>query len=186
MIKFEKKYLYTFADVEEAKKLIGKKGIFFDNYIDDDELRKKPMETLQKILPFYVTLGGFIFKSEQGENYHFFYHDPYMEFKRAYYLEGKKIQTKNIYNEWIDCPCEPSWLDVNEYRIKPEETRLTNREVAEWLAKGNGQVDIDGTRYTDFYYDSDYDDTDECEYLIRKWSDDDWHEATREYIEDEE
>lgn len=186
MIKFEKRFLYTFADVEEAKKLIGKKGLFFDNYIDDDELRKKTMETLQTILPFYVTSGGFIFKSEQGENYHFFYYDPYLKFKRAYFLEGKTLQRKLSDGEWVDeiCPC---WNIHLEYRIKPEtKTHLTNRELSMWLAKGNGQARPIGTNKTtmSFTY-LDRVENEPCVFEIRKWSDTEWHEATREYIEGE-
>lgn len=186
MIKFEKKYLYCFADVEEAKKLIGKKGIFFDNCINDSHLKSLVLDELIGISDGTVWKGLF-FESIVGY-FRFFYYDPNLEVKRAYYLENKKIQFKiPNSNKWTNFKDgeEPSWLDVNEYRIKPKETHLTNRQVAEWLAKGNGQVLYLGNVMGDIYY-GDGQDNKPCKEQIRKWSDSEWHEPTKEYIEDEE
>jgi hypothetical protein len=185
MIKFEKKYLYTFADVIEAKKLIGEKGIFFDEPIGDYDLENKPLYVLTRFSPESPTPFEFEVKGEYGNiegcDSTFFYYDPNLECKRAY-VKGKTIQTKNIDNEWIDCDSNPGWLTGLEYRIKPEtETPLTNLQVAEWVAKGEGQVLHLGNVMTDFYY-ADTRDNEPCAYKIRKWSDSEWHEATKEYI----
>jgi hypothetical protein len=183
MIKFEKKFLYTFADVEEAKKLIGKKGIFSDVPIDDYDLKNDNLCVLED-----AGYGEYPFKLDRCfYRYRYFYHDPNLECKRAYSLEGKEIQWRSDGFDWTDCKGEPCWSSDNEYRIKPvpvpEETRLTNREVAEWLAKGNGQVLLDDLIDVCFMY-SPREENDICDFQIRKWSDDDWHLPTKEYIED--
>lgn len=177
MIKFEKRFLYTFADVEEAKKLIGKKGIFSDESIDHEDLRVDDLFVLEG-----AEEGDYPFKTGDRYFFRYFYYDPNLGCKRAYYLDGKKIQFKGE-KHWFDCDGEPIWDDDTEFRIKPEtETRLTNREVAEWIARGEGQVLHLGNVMTDFYY-GDTRDDEPCAYKIRKWSDDGWHEATKEYIE---
>ena len=68
--------------------------------------------------------------------------DKFAELKKAF-AEGKKIQVALVGtdNKWIDCN-EPLWDDECKFRIKPEEPkqkRMTYRQLAEWLAKGNGQ-----------------------------------------------
>jgi hypothetical protein len=179
MIKFEKKYLYTFADVEDAEKLIGKKGIFFDDILDVSDLKTLMLDELISLSGDDCSVG-LCFESIVG-NFRYFYYDPNLECKRAY-VKGKTIQTKNIDNEWVDCDSNPGWLTGLEYRIKPEtETPLTNWQVAEWVAKGEGQVLHLGNVMTDFYY-GDTRDNEPCAYKIRKWSDSEWHEATKEYI----
>jgi hypothetical protein len=184
MIKFEKKYLYTFADVEDAEKLIGKKGIFFDDILDVSDLKTLMLDELISLSGDDYSVG-LCFESIVG-NFRYFYYDPNLECKRAYYFENKKIQFKmpnsNKWTNFMDGE-EPSWLDANEYRIKPEaETPLTNWQVAEWVAKGEGQVLHLGNVMTDFYY-ADTRDNEPCAYKIRKWSDSEWHKPTKEYIE---
>ena len=186
MIKFEKKYLYTFADIEEAKKLIGKRGLFTDTRINENDLLNNIELTLEGILDE----KEFQFKTKHCK-YRYFYYDPNLECKRAYYLEGKQIQMRSTDTDdcvgWVDLDREPCWSDDVEYRIKPKtkkETLLTNREVAEWLAKGNGEIrvndDIVISYITYFAHDGD----NECKYLIRKWSDSEWSKATIEYIKE--
>lgn len=185
MIKFEKRFLYTFADVEEAKKLIGVKGLFFDDILDVSDLKTLIPDELISLSgdDYWV---GLCFKSIIG-NFRYFYYDPNLECKRAYYLDGKKIQRKDVSGDWV-VDLEPKWYDNYEYRIKPEtKTHLTNRQVAEWLAKGNGQINLDeviDTRYS-YYLDKGNDLIDK-NFKIRKWSDSEWHEATKEYIGDVE
>lgn len=62
------------------------------------------------------------------------------------YDEGKKIQFKENHEvEWHDCNT-PLWdWACFDYRVKPEEelTRMTNRQLAEWCAKGYGQIKED-------------------------------------------
>ena len=89
MIKFEKRFLYTFADVEEAKKLIGKKGLFSDMRIFESDLLCDSLLTLENV----IDNDELPFKTKHCA-YRFFYYDPYLIFKRAYFLEGKTLQRK--------------------------------------------------------------------------------------------
>ena len=61
----------------------------------------------------------------------------------------------------------------------------TNRELAKWLAHGNGQLHTSGfcSVWTAFSYDIGHDD-DACSKFIRvrKWGDTEWHKPTREYL----
>ena len=62
--------------------------------------------------------------------------------------------------------------------------RATNRELAKWLAQGNGQYKVSvGRIWTEHHYDIGQDD-DACSKFIkvRKWDDTEWHEPTREYL----
>lgn len=62
--------------------------------------------------------------------------------------------------------------------------RATNREIAKWLAQGNGQYQMSGGRiWTEHPYDIGYDEK-ACPNTIkvRKWCDKEWHEPTREYL----
>lgn len=181
MIKFEKRFLYTFADVEEAKKLIGVKGLFFDDILDVSDLKTLIPDELISLSgdDYWV---GLCFKSIIG-NFRYFYYDPNLECKRAYYLDGKKIQRKDVSGDWV-VDLEPKWYDNYEYRIKPEtKTHLTNRQVAEWLAKGNGEtLSLGNMRISVLNY-SELAEELLCECKIRKWNDTEWHEPTKEYIE---
>lgn len=63
--------------------------------------------------------------------------------------------------------------------------RATNRELAKWLAQGNGQYQVSGgiRIWAEHPYDIGQDD-DACSKFIkvRKWCDKEWHEPTREYL----
>jgi hypothetical protein len=183
MIKFEKKYLYTFANVGEAINLMGKRGIFSDTYINNIMLEHSDLDKLCSINLYYLEKP---FQSND-DGWKFFYYDPHLEVKRAY-LKGKTIQRKTPEGIWVDCIFNCSWETDVEYRIKPEaetktETPMTNREVAEWLAKGNGEIlSLSNMRNHILNY-SELAEKLLCEHLIRKWSDSEWHKPTKEYIE---
>ena len=61
----------------------------------------------------------------------------------------------------------------------------TNRELAKWLAQGNGQYKTGGSPrlWTEHPYDIGYD-GESCPNTIkvRKWGDKEWHEPTLEYL----
>ena len=106
---------------------------------------------------------------------------------------------------WNDCDDEPSKASVlafiptrcypviatddnlNHCAEIPEVMcrRATNRELAKWLALGNGQYKVSGgiRIWTEHPYDIGQDD-DACSNFIkvRKWCDKEWHEPTREYL----
>ena len=78
---------------------------------------------------------------------------------------------------------------VSEYDHAAEiptetETRATNRELARWLAQGNGEV-LGSDRYakTSLNYTEECSNIEVCEERkVRKWDDDTWHSPTREYL----
>jgi len=105
--------------------------------------------------------------------------DPYAELKKAY-EEGSTIQI-HTKQGWEDIP-EPYWqAEVEDYRVKPEPKtrRMTNRELAKWLAQGNGQFRIRdstaGYSYMTTYLDRE-DKPVNNDVLIRAWDEAEWHE----------
>lgn len=73
---------------------------------------------------------------------------------------------------------------------KPAPRRATNRELAKWLAQGNGEVFLEGTNFavsTQHVYSRGIED-ELCgeHYVVRKWDDTEWHEPTVDYMRIEE
>ena len=66
------------------------------------------------------------------------------------------------------------------------EALATNRELARWLAEGNGEMRKDtcmATAYSFLSYDNSLANNPVCAYIeVRKWSDTEWHKPTREYL----
>lgn len=164
--------------------LQGKEGFFADfidqlrNNVNNNEWTNIVSKSDTDRLPFH----------ERDCNWQFFYYDPNYKCKLAY-SEGKQIQI--LYKgDWIDC-YDPEWVDDVEYRIKPEEPksrRMTYRELAEWLAKGNGQAKAGRCAITQLIY-SNFDKIDNMEipeeYKIRRWNSNEWIEPTYDiYIAD--
>lgn len=77
---------------------------------------------------------------------------------------------------------------------KPAPRRATNRELAKWLAQGNGEWGISKFGVIEkagigWFYDTGYEkQTLQSEFRVRKWDDTEWHEPTVDYlgIEDKE
>lgn len=106
---------------------------------------------------------------------------------------------RRLYGRIVDDKREPRQDKIEEMRAKyarimqEEETPVTNKELALWLAQGNGQIyhhDDSGFRTevkTIYIYHQDEDNCD-CtvnQYLqckIRKWGDTEWVTPTREYM----
>ena len=67
----------------------------------------------------------------------------------------------------------------------PKPHRATNRELAWWLAQGNGEMQNleRGSIVTTSVYshNEEYEDCPESQ-MVRKWSDTEWHEPTAEYL----
>lgn len=76
------------------------------------------------------------------QNWRFVYYDPNYSAKIAQ-EQGKKIECKRKGDAWEDWDYtpDPQWLDDHEYRImqEEEENPVTHRELARWLAQGNGE-----------------------------------------------
>lgn len=73
-----------------------------------------------------------------------------------------------------------SWKHCAEI---PEQKPVTNRELARWLAEGNGELRRTLSVNTSFSYAAEDANKKIEDFLtIRKWNDDDWHKPTREYL----
>ena len=179
---FDKKFVHFMWDYE----LEGKEGFFADNIsrlvIDVNTACKKkfhkcemtPTGIQDDSFPFGFSDNGFFY-------YKFFYYDPLYEYKKAY-NEGKIVQIKdNIHNKWVDIKCDGIlWSENAEtgtYRIKSGLKRMTYRQLAEWLAKGNGQQSSTecSIRFT-FQEVVKADENKEVpeDYVIRRWGSEEW------------
>lgn len=185
---FNKKFVHFLWEDE----LEGKKGFFADNIADLEIFVNKDFTD-------NTNCFGECGKSEDEENpfelknsdfldYKFFYYDPMYNIKRVY-NEGKQIQYE-LNGEWYDLD-EPNWDSDYNFRIKPEDSktrRMTFRELARWLAKGNGQY----LSQNEFAYDCitgytiEVDDRELPEaYKIRRWDSSEWIEPTRQVYEED-
>ena len=103
------------------------------------------------------------------------------------FKEGKAIEKRFINDDnWKDDP-NPIWaFDRIVYRVKSIQ-RLTNRELAEWLAKGNGQKRnkvLDDTPVTQHTYPLERDDMEVLESIVvRPWGSDRWITPSRDLID---
>lgn len=134
-----------------------------------------------------------------ADYYRFAYYDPNYGIKKAY-MEGTQVQYRSKGTErWhdtsesdiTDIECKGlSWFDDDcEYRIKPKESnRMTYRQLAEWLAKGNGQQS--STTCSVVYTFQEVIEKEEnkevpADYKIRRWDSDEWIEPALDvYLED--
>ena len=65
----------------------------------------------------------------------------------------------------------------------PEPKPVTNRELASWITKGNGEVKADDVVYSNWnYYNDQENNPIKDSLLVRKWDDTEWHKPTREYL----
>lgn len=124
--------------------------------------------------------------------YKFAYYDPNYECKIAY-EKGKQIQVRISHDIWANISKEPDWCGCIDYRIKPEGKIMTHRQLAEWIAKGNGQFLSSGNVIQSNIpnYSTECDDRavakDDYPYCvkIRRWGSDEWVEPTEDiYYED--
>lgn len=84
--------------------------------------------------------------------------------------------------------CENStWRHCAEIPKVAESKPVTYRELARWLAEGNGEVKDDlndeGAIYTSqFYWKGQENDSVEDSIYVRKWDHNAWYKPTREYL----
>ena len=65
----------------------------------------------------------------------------------------------------------------------PKPKPVTHRELARWLAKGNGEVMWANNVLSNWNYSTDEENKALDESLsVRKWDDNEWHKLTREYL----
>ena len=80
--------------------------------------------------------------------------------------------------------CENStWRHCAEIPEVPELEIVTYRELARWLAEGNGEVVWANNVLSNWNYSTDEENKALDESLsVRKWDDIEWHKPTREYL----
>lgn len=83
--------------------------------------------------------------------------------------------------------CENSaWRHCAEIPEELKPKPVTYRELARWLAKGNGEVkdeDDEGTICMNrFYWEGQENNPVKDSLLVRKWDDTEWHKPTSEYL----
>ena len=80
--------------------------------------------------------------------------------------------------------CENStWGHCAEIPKVPESKLVTYRELARWLAEGNGEVMWANNVLSNWNYSTDEESKALDESLsVRKWDDTEWHKPTREYL----
>ena len=186
MPKFEKKYVH-FMWSDELK---GKKCFIADSI---GQLKSRVEQQDEGYIDTIIGENSqdYPFYTKEGDFFALAYYDPNYSLKIAH-EQGKKIECKRKDDAWEDLDYTPATAlpEDLKYRIKPEEDNpVTRRDLARWLAQGNGEYTEKGLRdtsincYANFDYPSLFqDDPIPDSFLIRKWDDDEWHSPTREYM----
>lgn len=80
--------------------------------------------------------------------------------------------------------CETStWQHCAEIPDVSESEQVTYRELARWIANGNGEVKSANTVFANWnYYVESENKSIPNHFSVRKWDDTEWHKPTREYL----
>ena len=127
----------------------------------------------------------------RGSEWRFAYYDPDFDCKKAY-QEGIDIEYRiNGEKEWHTVPHELPELVIyanTEYRIKNDNViksrNLTKRELAQWAAKGYGEIKYNNSYQiiSRYEYETGEENTFVSdEWCVRKWDDEKWHKPTISY-----
>jgi len=136
--------VYSYRNAKEAKKYIGKKGMFSDS--------------LRDILDLPAACDVLILMEiKEGETYPFAgEHKDVFQFFRPI--------------------------------LEEDEPLMTNRQLAEWLAKGNGELSCEGGQMASsdsVYYKGEEDNSVSSTTLIRRWKDTEWVRPTKAIYEED-
>lgn len=109
-------------------------------------------------------------------------HKKFVPVMRAF-EKGLPIEYKRTGDHFWCKASTPSWDLQLRYRVKPMRSekppkrRMTNRELAKWLAEGNGQVMEDYDKLVRIMYEYTNDDDMPCRIgaFIRAWTETEWH-----------
>jgi hypothetical protein len=175
---FDKKYVYFMWDNE----LEGKKG-FVANHIDtlvsfvnSNSDMCTILQTVDKSYPFLSD------REPTGYGFtQFAYYDPNYELKIAY-NNGETIESYDEESKkWLEVT-EPKWWDSFKYRVKQNDKFCTSRQLAKWLAQGNGECKTEKIVATYYAYEEKYTNDEVEDYLVRRWEDSVWHTPTLDYM----
>ena len=108
-------------------------------------------------------------------------------------LEGKDNKASENVELLDDKYVYHTWTDGDKYRVKPDEKNVTYKELAMWLAKGNGQyrkvsygnfkIKEPVHMHTELKYadgQGGYDVPNSI--MVKRWEDGEWHNPTVDYI----
>lgn len=182
MVLFDKKYVYFLCEFD----LKGKRGFFANDIGTLVNSVNGNFGVKDGLVKFHDAY--FPFEDNNGSEWKFFYFDPNYEWKFLY-KSGRKIQYREMSgSDWREVDDNHAWNEDYEYKLVLGEINkyemLTHKQLAEWLARGNGQMykGKAGFNYSQFIYQAIYDD---CPvpvgHYVRKWGDTKWHNPTMDY-----
>lgn len=178
---FDKQYVYFEWDdkLKDVEAIVADELITLKERVENGALGSSCTisNNINIYFPFIDVLSEDLYK--------YVYYDPLYKYKYAYYKEGKIIEWFDDYEgKWVPFTVEPLWGDNVKYRIQEESDYLcTYRQLAEWLAKGNGELFFGGIAETSLSYLAEK--AEDCldqPYMIRKWDDREWHEPFLSYM----
>ncbi len=114
-------------------------------FADGVEYRIKPEPDGYVVLAQTDGTPNLVVVGEEGETRHVYFHgtlDKCLDYINSHnkfasimkaWEDGKTIQFKN-YDEWLDVVGDPEWVGDNDYRVKPEESKL------EWTDLSIGDI----------------------------------------------
>lgn len=194
MDRFIKEYLH--AEMDDS--LLGKHGFFADTLQDMmDIVNHRKIGVYEKLVGFCNKDHPFesFFPLGHNKTFQLFYYDPYLDLKAGIDYFGKTLEV-NIDGVWTEVTDLESFFTQYPNPYPPEQYRtelnrkiVTHRQLAEWLANGNGQVchsppnrDI-GLCAVYFNYHIGLDDKPVEDVLVRTWNDVAWHLPTESYLD---
>ena len=147
--------VFDYRNAKEAKKYIGKKGMFSDSLRDISDLPEYCEVLILREIEEGVT---FPFAGEKGVTSPFGGEDKEEVFKFF----------------------RP---------ILEEEELMTNRQLVEWLARGNGEYAVENSLYAHTQYSYPVSEADKPpvrdDILIRRWKDTEWSKPTKAIYEED-
>lgn len=175
---FDKKYVYFMWDDElkEKKGFVANHIDTLVSFVNSNSDMCTILKTVDESYPFLSD------REPTGYGFaQFAYYDPNYELKVAHH-NGVAIE---FYDEelkfWVE-EIEPKWWDNVKYRVKQNDKFCTNRQLAKWLAQGNGECMI-GLRASTYHVYKESEANKELKYtLVRKWNHEDWHSPTLDYM----
>jgi hypothetical protein len=176
---FDKKFVYFMWD----DTLFGKRVFVADHISNLKEKVDNGDSNSVEVIESDRTDYPFRASANNDKDYAFVYYDPLYDYKVAYSKSAKVVYRKKGSDGLWECVINPTWnAEKYEYKIVPISVIATNREVAKWLAEGNGMaMHSEGTVTINIVFDITNID-EPCKYKVCKWEDRYWHDATHEYL----
>lgn len=175
---FDEKYVYFMWDdkLKEKKGFVANHINTLVSFVNSNTDMCTILQTVDKSYPFLSD------REPTGYGFsQFAYYDPNYELKVAY-NNGKTIESYDEEFEiWVE-EKEPKWWDNVKYRVKQNDKFCTNRQLAKWLAQGNGESKTGTFVYIYHIYEEYKTNKEVKNYLVRKWDDEDWHNPTLDYM----